>query len=63
MLMVLQCFLIHSGVDEFPAVVEEDLLLALAQLQGTGATLLFHAESEVQFEMCSEKRYNWQILG
>lgn len=34
-------------MDEFPAVTEEDLLLALAQLKGTGASLLFHAESEV----------------
>ncbi|XP_023320245.1 allantoinase, mitochondrial [Eurytemora carolleeae] len=45
-----KCFLIHSGVDEFPAVTEEDLLLALAQLKGTGASLLFHSESETGSE-------------
>lgn len=42
-----KCFLIHSGVEEFPCVDEDDLLLALAQLKGTGATLLFHAECEI----------------
>jgi allantoinase len=42
-----KCFLIHSGVDEFPAVNEEQAKEALEQLQHTGATLLFHAECEV----------------
>lgn len=43
-----KCFLIHSGVDEFPAVTKDDVLTALAQLNGTEATLLFHAEVEVE---------------
>ena len=42
-----KCFLIHSGVDEFPAVNEEQAKEALEQLQHTGTTLLFHAECEV----------------
>uniref|UniRef100_A0A3Q2YZQ6 allantoinase n=1 Tax=Hippocampus comes TaxID=109280 RepID=A0A3Q2YZQ6_HIPCM len=43
-----KCFLIQSGVDEFPHVSHGDLLAALEQLRGTGTVLLFHAEKEVQ---------------
>ncbi|KAG7488357.1 hypothetical protein MATL_G00031900 [Megalops atlanticus] len=43
-----KCFLIHSGVDEFPHVTVTDLHAAMKQLQGTGSVLLFHAETEVQ---------------
>ncbi|XP_078266801.1 allantoinase, mitochondrial isoform X4 [Rhinoraja longicauda] len=43
-----KCFLIHSGVDEFPHVTEADLRMSLAQLQGTGRVLLFHAEKELK---------------
>ncbi|XP_036378534.1 zgc:103559 [Megalops cyprinoides] len=43
-----KCFLIHSGVDEFPHVTVTDLHTAMKQLQGTGSVLLFHAETEVQ---------------
>ncbi|KAM8875466.1 allantoinase, mitochondrial isoform 1-T2 [Spinachia spinachia] len=43
-----KCFLIHSGVEEFPHVTERDLQAAMAQLQGTGSVLLFHAEVDVQ---------------
>ncbi|MGI8835751.1 MAG: allantoinase AllB [Pyrinomonadaceae bacterium] len=39
-----KCFLIHSGVDEFPNVSEEDLRLALPELTRLGATLIVHAE-------------------
>ncbi|KZV78894.1 allantoinase [Exidia glandulosa HHB12029] len=39
-----KCFLIESGVDEFPCVTEEDLKLALEELKGTRGVLLFHAE-------------------
>ena len=35
-----KCFLIHSGVDEFPHVTEEDLHEAMKQLQGTNSVLL-----------------------
>uniref|UniRef100_A0A671VTV1 allantoinase n=1 Tax=Sparus aurata TaxID=8175 RepID=A0A671VTV1_SPAAU len=43
-----KCFLIHSGVEEFPHVTDGDLHTAMKQLQGTGSVLLFHAETEVQ---------------
>jgi len=42
-----KCFLIHSGVDEFPAVTRDQAREALVELRGTGATLLFHAECEL----------------
>ncbi|XP_043220876.1 allantoinase-like [Amphibalanus amphitrite] len=42
-----KCFLIHSGVDEFPHVTADQVETALQQLQGTGAVLLFHAEVDV----------------
>ena len=35
-----KCFLIHSGVDEFPHVTADQVETALQQLQGTGAVLL-----------------------
>lgn len=35
-----KCFLIHSGVDEFPHVNEKDLHAAMKQLQGTESVLL-----------------------
>ncbi|KAH7097867.1 allantoinase [Auriculariales sp. MPI-PUGE-AT-0066] len=41
-----KCFLIESGVEEFPCVNETDLREALQQLEGTPAVLLFHAELE-----------------
>ncbi len=39
-----KCFLIHSGIDDFPAVKEEDLRLAMPILQKHGLPLLVHAE-------------------
>ncbi|HEY4122417.1 MAG TPA: allantoinase AllB, partial [Byssovorax sp.] len=39
-----KCFLVESGVDEFPCVGEADLREALAALADTGAPLLAHAE-------------------
>jgi allantoinase len=39
-----KCFLVHSGVEEFPHVVEEDLRLAMPQLASMGAVLIVHAE-------------------
>uniref|UniRef100_A0A4W6EZ79 allantoinase n=1 Tax=Lates calcarifer TaxID=8187 RepID=A0A4W6EZ79_LATCA len=35
-----KCFLIHSGVEEFPHVTNCDLHAAMKQLQGTGSVLL-----------------------
>ena len=39
-----KCFLIHSGVDEFPNVTEDDLREALPELTRLGALLIVHAE-------------------
>lgn len=41
-----KCFLIESGVEEFPCVDEHDLRNHLEQLQGEPIVLLFHAELE-----------------
>jgi len=39
-----KCFLIHSGVDEFPNVTEKDLREAMPELAQLGAPLIVHAE-------------------
>jgi len=39
-----KCFLVPSGVDEFPSVLESDLRLALPLLAALGAPLMVHAE-------------------
>ena len=39
-----KCFLIHSGVDEFPNVTEADLREAMPELARFDATLIVHAE-------------------
>ncbi|HEX8617163.1 MAG TPA: allantoinase AllB [Thermoanaerobaculia bacterium] len=39
-----KCFLVHSGVDEFPNVSERELYEAARELAPTGAPLLVHAE-------------------
>lgn len=39
-----KCFLIHSGVDEFPNVTEGDLREAMPELARLGAVLIVHAE-------------------
>ncbi len=39
-----KCFLVHSGVDEFPNVSEKDLREAMPELKRLGATLIVHAE-------------------
>jgi allantoinase len=39
-----KCFLIHSGVDEFPNVSENDLREAMPELTRLGALLIVHAE-------------------
>lgn len=39
-----KCFLIHSGVDEFPNVSEDDLRTALPELTRLDALLIVHAE-------------------
>jgi allantoinase len=39
-----KCFLVHSGVDEFPNVTESDLRTAMPELARLGALLIVHAE-------------------
>jgi allantoinase len=39
-----KCFLVHSGVDEFPNVEESDLQKAMPELARLGSVLLVHAE-------------------
>ncbi|EDO49158.1 predicted protein [Nematostella vectensis] len=39
-----KCFLIHSGVEEFPHVSEAGVCTALEKMRGFGSVLLFHAE-------------------
>ena len=39
-----KCFLIPSGVEEFPEVTEDELRPALMKLRRLGATLIVHAE-------------------
>ncbi|EPQ57756.1 allantoinase [Gloeophyllum trabeum ATCC 11539] len=39
-----KCFLIESGVEEFPCVVEQDVAKAMQTLQGKPTVLQFHAE-------------------
>lgn len=41
-----KCFLIHSGIDDFPNVTEADLDLAMPILARRGVPLLVHAELE-----------------
>ena len=41
-----KCFLIHSGVDEFPHVTAEDLQIAMPELARLDTVLLVHAELE-----------------
>lgn len=40
----MKCFLVHSGIDEFPNVTEADLAEAMPILARRGAVLLVHAE-------------------
>ena len=41
-----KCFLIHSGIDDFPNVTEADLRVAMPILARRGVPLLVHAELE-----------------
>ncbi|EKM56279.1 uncharacterized protein PHACADRAFT_159854 [Phanerochaete carnosa HHB-10118-sp] len=41
-----KCFLIESGVEEFPCVNENDVVLAMDQIKDTSTVLCFHAELE-----------------
>ena len=49
-----KCFLIHSGVDEFPNVTERDLRDAMPELTRLGALLIVHAELPGPVEACCQ---------
>ena len=49
-----KCFLIHSGVDEFPNVRESDLREAMPVLARLGAPLIVHAEVPGPVESCCQ---------
>ena len=42
-----KCFLLESGVSEFPCVTIDEAETALKELQGTQGVLLFHAELDI----------------
>ena len=54
-----KCFLIHSGVDEFPHVSDSDLHTAMQQLRDTGSVLLvtpplnINSHENTVLEVCS----------
>jgi allantoinase len=50
-----KCFLVHSGVDEFPNVTEADLRRALPELKRLGAVLIVHAELPGPIEAALEE--------
>jgi len=50
-----KCFLIHSGVDEFPNVSEAELLEAMPEIARTNSVLLVHAELPEAIEIAAEK--------
>lgn len=45
-----KCFLVPSGVDEFPHVTEDDLRSAMPELARMGALLIVHAETPAPIE-------------
>lgn len=49
-----KCFLIHSGVDEFPHVTEADLRIAMPEIARLGTVLLVHAEVEGPIDDAAE---------
>ena len=49
-----KCFLIHSGVDEFPNVTKKDLLEAMPELARLRAPLIVHAEVPGPVEACCQ---------
>lgn len=53
-----KCFLIHSGVDEFPHVTENDLLEAMPELTKLNSVLLVHAELPEPIENAAEELKN-----
>src|SRR5260370_2076897 len=56
-----KCFLVHSGVDEFPNVTEKDLRAAMPELARLGATLIVHAELPGPIEAACGQRSEGKI--
>jgi len=50
-----KCFMVHSGIDDFPSVVEEDIMAALTELVKSDrkVPLMFHAELAGPIDACS----------
>ena len=53
-----KCFLVHSGVDEFPHVTETNLLEAMPELAKQNSVLLVHAELPEPIENAAEELKN-----
>ena len=51
-----KCFLIHSGVDDFPNVDEAELRQAMHELSRLGARLIIHAEVPEPVEAATSKQ-------
>jgi allantoinase len=47
-----KAFMVHSGIDDFPNVTEEDLREAMPRLREAGIPLLAHAELDLGGEPC-----------
>jgi allantoinase len=54
-----KCFLIHSGIDDFPDVSEPDLRSAMPVLARHGVPLLVHAELEHEHDHKQEAAAAW----
>ena len=50
-----KCFLVHSGIEEFPRVSEPDLRAALPYVAETGLPLLVHAELPPQLDAAAAR--------
>ncbi|HLR05903.1 MAG TPA: allantoinase AllB, partial [Pyrinomonadaceae bacterium] len=57
-----KCFLVHSGVDEFPNVTEKDLRAAMPELARLGATLIVHAELPGPIEAACGQVSNAEVV-
>lgn len=53
-----KCFLIHSGVDEFPHVTKSNLLEAMPEIANQDSVLLVHAEVPEPIENAAENLKN-----
>ena len=53
-----KCFLVHSGVDEFPHVTENNLLEAMPELARLNSVLLVHAELSEPIQKAAEELAN-----